>query len=146
MLKAFTRSAQGLVMKTYAAAYVAATFVFATLDIIWLTFAGAALFKRTLDGVLLADVRLVPALIFYIVFPIGIVVFAVSPALRAGAPMLALGFGALLGFFAYATYDLTNFATIKGWTAQLASIDMACGTMWSALAALAGYYVASWLS
>lgn len=133
-------------MKAHAAAYIGAILVFATLDILWLSLAGAALFKRTLDGVLLTEIRAVPALLFYLLFPIGIVIFAVSPALRANAPMAALGFGALLGFFAYATYDLTNFATIKGWTAQLASIDIACGTAWSALAALAGYYVAHWLS
>jgi uncharacterized membrane protein len=133
-------------MKAYAVAYIGATFVFAVLDILWLSLAGAALFKRTLGGVLLTDIRVMPAVLFYLVFPIGIVVFAVSPALRANAPMLALGFGALLGFFAYVTYDLTNFATIKGWTAQLATIDIACGTMWSALAALAAYYLASWFN
>lgn len=133
-------------MKAHAVAYIGATFVFAILDILWLSLAGAALFKRTLDGVLLTDIRVVPALLFYLVFPIGLVVFAVSPALRANAPMLALGFGALLGFFAYATYDLTNLATIKGWTTQLAAIDIACGTLWSGLAALASYYVASWFS
>lgn len=133
-------------MKAHAAAYLGAVFTFAALDILWLSLAGAALFKRTLDGVLLADVRVVPALLFYLVFPIGLVVFAVSPALKVHAPMLALGFGALLGFFAYATYDLTNFATIKGWTAQLAMIDIACGTLWSGLAALASYYVAVWFS
>lgn len=133
-------------MKAHAVAYLSAAFVFAILDVLWLSLAGAALFKRTLDGVLLTDIRVVPALLFYLVFPVGLVVFAVSPALRAHAPMLALGFGALLGFFAYATYDLTNFATIKGWTAQLATIDIACGTMWSGLAALAAYYAASWVS
>jgi uncharacterized membrane protein len=138
--------AQGKAMKAHAAAYFGAILVFATLDILWLSLAGAALFKRTLGGVLLEDIRVMPALLFYLVFPVGIVVFAISPALRANAPMMALGFGALLGFFAYATYDLTNFATIKGWTAQLTMIDIACGTTWSALAALAGYYVANWFN
>jgi uncharacterized membrane protein len=133
-------------MKAHAVAYIGATFVFAVLDILWLSLAGAALFKRTLGGVLLDDIRAVPALLFYVLFPIGIVVFAVSPALRANAPLMALALGALLGFFAYATYDLTNFATIKGWTAQLTVIDIACGTTWSALAALAGYHVANWFS
>jgi uncharacterized membrane protein len=133
-------------MKAYAVAYVGAIFVFAALDILWLSLAGAALFKRTLGAVLLDDIRMMPAVLFYLLFPIGIVIFAISPALRAGAPLMALGFGAMLGFFAYATYDLTNFATIKGWTAQLAGIDMACGTAWSALAALAGYYMAQWLA
>ncbi len=133
-------------MKAHAAAYIGAILVFAVLDILWLTLAGAALFKRTLGDVLVTDIRLVPALLFYVLFPIGIVIFAVSPALRANAPMMALALGALLGFFAYATYDLTNFSTIKGWTAQLAMIDMACGTTWSALAAFAGYHVAKWFS
>jgi uncharacterized membrane protein len=133
-------------MKTHAIAYVSATFVFAALDILWLSFAGAALFKRTLGDVLLPEVRMAPAILFYAIYPIGLIVFAVSPALRANAPVLALTFGALLGFFAYATYDLTNFATIRGWTAQLAAADIACGTMWSAVAAVAAYYVTTWLA
>lgn len=138
--------AQGKAMKAHAVAYISATLAFAILDILWLSLAGAALFKRTLEGVLLTDIRIAPAVLFYLVFPAGLVVFAVSPALKAHAPMLALGFGALLGFFAYATYDLTNFATIKGWTAQLATIDIACGTLWSALAALAAYYITTWVN
>lgn len=134
----------GKPMRAHIVAYLAASFVFAALDILWLSMAGAALFKRTLDGVLLADIRMAPALLFYLIYPIGLIVFAVSPGLRANSAVVALGFGALLGFFAYATYDLTNFATIRGWTAQLAVIDIACGTLWSALAAFAAYHVVSW--
>jgi uncharacterized membrane protein len=133
-------------MKAYVVAYVGALLAVAALDIAWLSLAGAALFKRTLGDVLLSDVRLLPALLFYAVYPIGIVIFAISPALRSGTPLLALGLGALFGCFAYATYDLTNFATVRGWTAQLTMIDITAGTILSAAGALAGYYVATWLS
>jgi len=71
---------------------------------------------------------------------IGIVVFAVSPALKSESARLAIVFGALFGLVAYATYDITNYATLKNWPFAVTALDMAWGTFLTAVTALAGYY------
>ncbi len=83
------------------------------------------------------------AVLFYVLYIAGILLFAVSPALRGGSWTMALAMGAALGVFAYMTYDLTNMATLKVWPAWLAAIDIGWGTAVTALAAAAGYFAAS---
>lgn len=112
------------VMLTYLAAYAIALVLFFALDGIWLMTMGAALYRATLGDILLPTVRIEPAIAFYLMFPLGIVVFAVAPALRAGSPLPALFYGALFGLLAYATYDLTNHATLKNWTLKITAIDI----------------------
>jgi uncharacterized membrane protein len=68
-------------------------------------------------------------LAFYVIYPVGLVVFAITPALRSGSLTEALLLGALVGAVTYATYDLTNFATLKNWTLQLTVIDIAYGAV-----------------
>lgn len=78
----------------------------------------------------------IAAELFYLLYPIALLVFAV-PQADAGGSWRAAGFGALFGFFAYATYDLTNLATLKGWSVSFALVDVLCGTLLSAAAAAA---------
>jgi uncharacterized membrane protein len=118
----------------YVVAYVVALVVFGAVDVAWLVVMGSRLYKPTLGDILLPAVRPWPAIVFYLMFPIGITVFAVLPGLRGGLAM-TLGLGLLLGAIAYATYDLTNFATIRNWTFQLALIDIVYGAFVTALAA-----------
>ena len=98
---------------TYAAAYFTVLVVFGALDAVWLTVMGNRLYRATLGDILLPNLRIAPAVAFYFLYPIGIVIFAVMPALRGGSVTTALTYGLLLGFFAYATYDLTNYATLR---------------------------------
>jgi uncharacterized membrane protein len=121
----------------YAVAYGAALIVFGAVDLVWLVLMGSRLYRPTLGDILLPSVRAWPAIVFYVAFPIGILVFAVLPGLRGGSLASTFGLGLLLGAIAYATYDLTNFATIRNWTLQLTVIDIVYGALVTGLAAAA---------
>ena len=86
------------------------------------------------------EVKMVPAIIFYLLYLVGVVVLAISPALREQSPMLAAGLGLLLGVVAYASYDLTNMATLKDWSMTLTLVDIAWGAVVTATSAVAGFY------
>lgn len=79
------------------------------------------------------------AAVFYLVYLIGIVVFAVMPALNQQERLMALGAGALLGLVAYGTYDFTNLSTLKNWPLTLSLIDVCWGVVLTGVAATAGY-------
>ena len=133
----------------YAVAYLAILLPFGALDAIWLSLMGPRLYRPTLGDILLANVNVPAAISFYLIYPIGILVFATLPALKAGSVAPALIYAALFGALAYATYDLTNQATLRNWTLQLTIADMAWGAVASGLAGAASYYatrtVGGWL-
>ena len=83
------------------------------------------------------------AILFYLLFIIGIVLFAVRPALELQSPMRALVYGALFGFFAYATYDLTNLATVRDWPVIVTVIDLIWGTVLCGAVALGSYVISN---
>ena len=107
---------------TYLIAYVATAVVFFALDFLWLGTVANRFYRGQLGPLMAEQVNIPVAAAFYALYVVGLVIFSVAPALATGTWKTALMYGALFGFFAYATYDLTNFATIKGWTAQLAGI------------------------
>jgi uncharacterized membrane protein len=129
----------------YAVTYAAIIVPFCLLDGVWLTVMGKLLYKPTLGDILLPTVNLPPAIAFYLMYPIGILVFAVMPALKTGSVTPALIYAALFGALAYATYDLTNFATVRNWTLQITLLDIAWGAFASAVAAAVSYYAARWV-
>lgn len=113
---------------------------FAVIDAIWLKTMNP--FYRRQIGDLLADKpNLGYAVVFYVIYIAGIVFFALTPALDGGSWLSAVGYGAALGTFAYATYDLTNAATLKTWPWQLIVVDILWGAALTALATLAGWLV-----
>ena len=130
-------------MILYGAAYLATLAVLVLADMVWLGIMASRLYRPTLGDIALSSVNLSPAFAFYILYPVGLVFFAILPALKGGSIFMALSYGALFGFFTYATYDLTNHATLRNWTLQLTLIDVAWGSMLAAGAAAAGYLVAS---
>lgn len=125
----------------YAVAYLSILLPFGLLDAVWLSLMGPRLYKPTLGDILLANVNVPAAVAFYLIYPIGILVFAVLPALKAGSVAPALLYAALFGALAYATYDLTNQATLRNWTLQLTLADIAWGAIASGAAGAASYYV-----
>jgi len=133
----------------YAVAYLAILLPFGALDAVWLSLMGPRLYKSTLGDILLANVNLPAAVAFYLIYPIGILVFATLPALKAGTVAPAMLYAALFGALAYATYDLTNQATLRNWTLQLTLVDVAWGAIASGLAGAVSYYatrtIAGWL-
>jgi len=103
--------------------------VFFLIDMIWLGAVARGFYRRHLGGLLSPDVRWGAAGLFYLLFIAGLVVFVIRPALLRGAPFEALAFGALFGLICYATYDLTNLATLKGWPLIVTVVDLVWGTV-----------------
>jgi uncharacterized membrane protein len=133
-------------MRAYLIAYGAAALTMLGLDAIWLTLAANALYRPLLGDIMLPGFRPAPAIVFYILYVIGTGVFAINPALATGRWTNALIYGAMLGFFCYATYDLTNQATLKTWSSVVTIVDMTWGTVLTACAATAGYLAASYFA
>ena len=103
--------------------------VFFLIDMVWLGVVAKGFYRRHLGALLSPKVNWAAAILFYLLFIAGIVVFAVRPALLGGGPSAALGLGAFLGLVAYATYDLTNLATIKDWPLVVTVVDLVWGTV-----------------
>jgi uncharacterized membrane protein len=131
-----------IAMATAMAAYLSALVVFVLVDFVWLTTTAARLYRPILGDILAQSVNILPAIGFYLLYPLGIVVFAIVPALKSGAISSALLYGAMFGFFTYATYDLTNHATLRNWAWQITLLDIAWGSFLAALAAAAGFWTA----
>ena len=125
----------------YAASYLGTLATFAIADSIWLGAMLGRLYRPAMGDMLRQGVNLPPAILFYLFYPVGLVFFAVNPALKSESWTTAALYGALFGLFSYGTYDLTNYATLRHWTMQLTVADMAWGTVLGALAASAGYLV-----
>jgi uncharacterized membrane protein len=126
----------------YLAAYAACALVMGGLDYLWLTNTVGPLYHRALGTVMADAPNMTAAVAFYLVYILGILFFAVRPAIAAGDWRTAALHGALFGFFAYATYDLTNLATLKVWSLKVSLIDMAWGATLTGVTATAGALVA----
>jgi len=125
----------------YLTAYLATVVSFVALDFVWLG-AVAMSFYRDQLGMLMRDpINLPAAAAFYLIYVVGLVVFAVAPALSGGGWKTALTYGALFGLCAYATYDLTNLATLRDWPVALTVVDLLWGTALSGTAATIGYLI-----
>ncbi len=129
-------------MRRYLIAYAAAAVVFLALDMAWLGVIAQKLYRDEIGSLILDRPRLGPAVAFYLIYLVGVVVFAIRPALASGRWIEALGMGAVFGFIAYATYDLTNLATLKGFSLKVVIADLAWGAFVTASAATAGYLAA----
>lgn len=128
---------------TYVIAYASTAAVFFALDYIWLTRLAIGFYRQNIGDLLLATPNFAAAGIFYLFYVVGLVYFAVLPAVTAQSIATAVVNGALLGLLAYGTYDMTNLATLKGWSLSVSIVDMAWGAFLSATASAAGYWVVS---
>ena len=115
------------------------------LDMLWLGVLARDFYQKQLATILRPDVQWAPAVGFYLLFVVAVMVFAVVPALERGSLGRAVWSGAFLGLVAYATYDLTNLALARDFPAIVAVVDMAWGTTISAVVAAAGYGFGRWL-
>ncbi len=127
-------------MTKYLILYGACALVFFPIDFIWLSTVGKSFYFRELDGLLLDRPNLVVAGLFYLAYVAGVVILVAAPA--EGDVMKALLMGAVLGFVAYGTYDLTNLSTIKGFSPTVAAVDIAWGTALTAVSAAGGTWIA----
>jgi uncharacterized membrane protein len=119
-------------------AYAATTLVMVAIDLVWLGLIAKPLYQQGIGHLMAAEPKLAAGALFYLLYPVGLMIFAVVPGAASSAWADTAIKAALFGFFAYATYDLTNLATLKNWPLSLALIDTAWGTAVSAVAALAG--------
>lgn len=103
--------------------------IFLAIDSIWLSIVANKFYKQQIGELLLVKPKFGPAGIFYVLYVIGINVFALRPAFEAESLATAVGLGALLGLLMYATYDLTNLATLKKWKVKLTIVDMTWGAV-----------------
>jgi uncharacterized membrane protein len=122
----------------YLVAYLGAGVVMAGLDSVWLVVANQAIYRANLGPILTPGFRPVPAVLFYLVYLAGVVILAIRPSARENTLRAAALRGACLGFVAYATYDLTNQATLIVWSLKVTLPDLAWGTFLTAVAATAG--------
>jgi uncharacterized membrane protein len=113
---------------------------FFIIDMIWLGVIARDFYREQI-GFLLGPVNWTAAIGFYLIYIIGIIIFAVTPALQSGEWTKALIFGALFGFFTYATYDLTNLSTIKDWPLLVSVVDIIWGTVLGSSVAVASYFL-----
>jgi len=126
--------------------YFLTTLVFFAIDMLWLGFIAKNLYKKYLGGFLSDTVNWTAAIIFYLLFIIGIFFFAILPAHENNSLGKAILNGALFGLFTYATYDLTNLATLKDWPLLIVFIDIVWGMVLTALVSTAGFFIAKWVS
>jgi len=132
-------------MPRYALTYITTLLAFGLIDAVWLTLVAGPLYKQALGPILLEKFRAAPAILFYLGQIAGMMVFVV-PA-TAGGQTVAQNFlfGALFGFFTYATLDLTCYAIIGPWTLFLTVTDIAWGVVLSGAASVIGIWAGEWL-
>ena len=126
-------------MAQYLIAYAVTAVVFLGIDFVWLSRIAKGFYYDRLGELLLEKPNLGAAVAFYAIYVIGIIIFAVAPALKEQSASTALIFGALFGFFAYATYDMTNYATLRNWSLTVSLVDIVWGTFLTGISAWLGY-------
>ena len=129
----------------YFVTYIAIFLTMFVIDMVWLGVIAKTTYANAMGSLLSPDPNLWAAAAFYLMFPAGLLIFAVLPQTDSPVWKAAL-MGALFGFFAYSTYDLTNLAVIKDWPLGLTFIDMAWGTLVSGIAATVGKLALEYLN
>lgn len=123
--------------------YTIALPVFFAIDMVWLGLVAKDFYKSQIGFLMKPDINWTAAIIFYLLFIVGLVLFAIAPAVEKVSWTYALIFGALFGFFTYATYDLTNLATLKDWPLLVTLVDMTWGTVLGASVSVVTYLIVS---
>ena len=133
-------------MAYYLKLYFATLIAFFAVDMVWLGLVARTFYRKHLGFLMAPSPNWPAAIIFYLLFVIGILVFVVLPGLEANSLRTTLLRAALFGLITYATYDLTNLATVKDWPLLVTVVDLIWGTVLSVVVSLAGYWAGRWLS
>ncbi|PTM97602.1 DUF2177 family protein [Mycoplana dimorpha] len=131
---------------SYVTAYAATAVVFFGIDFVWLSTISTSFYRSRIGSLLLEQPNFSVAGLFYLVYVAGVVHFAVMPAVNGASWTTALVNGALLGLVAYGTYDMTNLAILKNWSATVSVVDTIWGVALTATAATVGYLVTTWMA
>jgi uncharacterized membrane protein len=119
--------------------------VFFIIDMAWLGLIAKDLYKKYLGGFLSDQVNWTAAIVFYLLFIVGVFIFVILPSVEKNSLVSAITLGALFGFFTYATYDLTNLATLKGWPITIVFIDIVWGSVLTGIVSTAGFYIVKYV-
>jgi uncharacterized membrane protein len=125
--------------------YVLTALVFFAIDLTWLGLVAKKFYWEQLGGLLKENVNWAAAITFYLIYIVGIFIFSILPAVENDSVKHAVFYGALFGFFAYATYDLTNLATLKDWPLKVVLVDIVWGIVLTGAVSTAGFYITRWL-
>jgi uncharacterized membrane protein len=117
--------------------------VFFVIDMVWLVLVAKKFYQGQIGFLMKPDINWFAAIIFYLLFIAGLVIFVISPAVEKHSWVHALVFGALFGLITYATYDLTNLATLKDWPLLVTVVDLIWGTVLAASISSITYFIAS---
>lgn len=117
--------------------------VFFAIDMVWLGLVAKNFYKDQIGFLMTPNINWTAAIIFYLIFIAGLVLFVISPAMEKGSWVYAILFGALFGFIMYATYDLTNLATLKDWPLMVTIVDLIWGAVLAASVSTITYFIAS---
>ena len=123
--------------------YAIALPVFFAIDMLWLGLVATNFYKSQIGFLMKSDINWTAAIIFYLLFVVGLVLFVIAPSVEKMSWTHALLFGALFGFFTYATYDLTNLATLKDWPLLVSIVDMLWGTILGGSVSVITYLIAN---
>lgn len=126
-------------IKLYAIAFP----VFLAIDMVWLGLVAKNFYRSQIGTLMKPDVNWAAAIIFYLIFIVGLVIFVISPAMEKDSWMHAMLFGALFGLVCYATYDLTNLAVAKDWPLLVTIVDLVWGAVLAASVSVVTYFIAS---
>jgi uncharacterized membrane protein len=128
----------------YVAAYAGTAIVMLALDMLWLGLIAKPLYQQGIGHLMAERLNVGVAAVFYLLYALGVAIFAVAPQYHDSSWAMTLTMGALFGFFAYATYDLTNLATLRDWPLRLSLMDIGWGTVVSAASAAGGKAALDW--
>jgi uncharacterized membrane protein len=132
-------------MTYYLKLYFATLIAFLAIDMVWLGVVARTVYQKYLGFLLTPTTNWIAAVLFYLLFILGILVFVVVPGLENNSLKATLPRAALFGLITYATYDLTNLATVKNWPVLISVMDMAWGTVLSVVVSYVGFMVGKWL-
>jgi uncharacterized membrane protein len=130
-------------MRLFLKLYLIALPIFFMIDMIWLGVLAKNFYKNQIGFLMKPDVNWTAAIIFYLLFLVGVVLFVIEPALEKKDLIFALSRGALFGLITYATYDLTNLATLKDWPLKVVVVDMIWGAVLSGTVCGSSYWIAN---
>jgi uncharacterized membrane protein len=122
--------------------YAIALPVFFAIDMVWLGLVAKNFYKNQIGFLMTPNINWLAAILFYLLFIVGLVLFVITPAVEKGSWTHALLFGALFGLVCYATYDLTNLATLKDWPLLVTIVDLVWGATLGALVSVITYFIA----
>lgn len=128
-------------LSTFIKLYLIAVPIFFVIDLVWLGVVAKGVYQKLIGHLMRPTPNWPVAVVFYLIFIVGLVIYAINPAIKNSSWMIALGYGAMFGFFTYMTFDLTNWAVLKDWPWKVVVIDIIWGMVLSGSVSVIAYFI-----